>query len=49
MEWTPAWIPIITFPELINQWKMHFAERPNSGKFQLTRLHGKENEIGYGM
>ena len=49
MEWTPAWIPIITFPELINQWKMHFAEKPNSGKFQLSRLHGKADAIGYGM
>ena len=46
-EWRPSWIPIVTFPELIHQWKLHFAEKPSTGKFCIGLLHGKEEDIGY--
>eukprot|EP01083_Nonionella_stella_P294251 1000452_1 len=47
IDWKPSWIPIITFPEVMHQWKLHFAERPNSGQFQVSLLNGKDDDIGY--
>ena len=45
----PLWIPVIAFPELVHQWKLHFAESPNAGEFCIATLRGKEQSIGYSM
>ena len=49
MDWKPTWIPIIAFPELVHQWKLHFAESPNAGQFSIGKMRGKEEGIGYGI
>eukprot|EP01083_Nonionella_stella_P031570 86449_1 len=49
-EWKPSWVPIIAFPELMNEWKFHYADKPNSGKFSISCMYSKDDEkaeIGY--
>ena len=45
MDWKPTWIPIIAFPELVHQWKLHFAESPNAGQFSIGILREKKKEL----
>lgn len=46
-EWRPHWVPVIVFPELVESTKFQFAERPNVGSFQVSRIKGIPDEIGY--